>query len=103
MPHRLIMYDALISLEHGNLLTKAGEMAFGMHLEGVYEVCHVFERLKRDGYIRRLPPEAGWHRDVQYYTISEAGLQCLEEGRLWYRSLPIRYKILGRLGIPFPN
>ena len=45
MPHRLIIYDSLVSLKNGNLLTKAGEMTLGMHLEGVYEVSLVFETM----------------------------------------------------------
>lgn len=51
------MYDALVSLEKGNLLTKAGDMALGMHLEGVHEVSHVFEIMKKGGYLRQLIPE----------------------------------------------
>jgi len=97
------MYDALVSLEHGNLLTKAGELSLGMHLEGVYEISHVFELLKRDGYIRQLRPKKNWHRDIQYYTISEAGIHCLEEGRIWYQSLPFPMKLWGRLGLPLPH
>lgn len=103
MPHRLIMYDALVSLEKGNLLTKAGDMALGMHLEGVHEVSHVFEIMKKGGYLRQLIPEKNWHRDIQYYTISDDGLRCLREGHLWYRSLPLYLKLWGRLGLPLPN
>lgn len=104
MPHRLILYDALRSMAAGNLLVKIGDMSTGMYLHNVGEVSIVFERMVREGYIAPLPEEETDNEDgsIQWYTLTAEGRRVLDEGHAWYRSLPLWWKILGRLGFPIP-
>ena len=103
MPHRLIMYDALRSLAAGNLLTKAGGLSLGMHLANVPEVAIIFDRLWREGFLKQVPPFRAGRDALQYFTISNRGLEALQSGRDWYRRLPFPLRIWGRLGLPLPR
>jgi hypothetical protein len=95
MPHRFILYDALSSLSRGNVLVRLGDFSFSHHLDGVPEVCVVFGHLLANEWIR---PEEGYRRDgvLGYFSITDEGLRTLDMGRLWYRSIPLWRRVVGR-------
>ncbi len=103
MPHSILLYDALRSLERGHLLRRVGRMSNGLYLEFVPEIALVFDRLHRDGYLREVDfadrnPEA-----IRFFTLSDAGRDKLREVSRWYGQLPWYLKLWGRMGLPLPD
>lgn len=98
MIYRFLVFDALSSLARGHLLTEVGGgLSICYHLEGVPEVCHVFDDLRVRGLIQA--PEGG----IRRWRLTERGAAEFERGLRWYLSLPLHRRILGRLGVRLPD
>lgn len=103
MPNSILLYDALLSLNRGHLLHKAGSLSNGLYLEYVPEIALVFDRLQRSGYLRAVVFPDRNPESIQFFALSERGREKLQEVSRSYEQLPWYLKLWGRLGPPLPD
>jgi hypothetical protein len=96
MSYRVVLYDALKSLEEGNALVHISDFSWGYYLDGVPFVSCIFNMMLRSGWITRA---AHTHPDCQvaHYHITDQGKAILEDGKRWYSKQTFLRKIMLRL------
>lgn len=100
MPHRLVLFDALRSLNQGHAVVEYPAdpcPSFGRHLEGVPEIHVVIGWLKREGWVREIEAPG----PMRHWVITEAGRAEFRRGQDWYHSLAWWQMLLGRIGFPY--
>ena len=103
MPHSILLYDALRSLDQGHLLRQVGPMSNGLMLENVPEIALVVDRLRRLDCLREVEHPDRGADSIHFFTLSDAGRRHLQELARWYQALPWYLKLWGRLGLPLPD
>ena len=98
LPLRGRLLDVLEHMNRGNMLALMGAAVPAVWLDGHPDIPLLAGVLFTYGYVQI----AGHHRDnphVVYFTLSEAGLHKLREGRAWWRRLSfwqrLRVRVLG--------
>ncbi len=97
MSLEILLYDALESLAHGNVLTHLGQAFNQTYLEGSPLAATLFPVLKRNGWIA--PIGSLSEGRIQRFTLSRAGHRMREQARAWYLSLPIWERLAARAGL----
>lgn len=92
LPLRARLLDVLEHLNRGHPLALLGVTAPAVWLDGYPDIALLAGVLFTYGYVEI----AGRHRDntaVVYFTLSEAGLRKLREGRAWWNALSFRQRL----------
>jgi len=91
-------FDMFCLLENGHYLIKFGrdDQNPRFWLDG-YMASDILgpKFIENNWVIRHITEDEGART---FYIISHTGRKVFEEGKQWYYSLPIWYRILGRLG-----
>lgn len=91
MPHRFILYDALESLEAGNVMFVVDPAcSFLQRLEGVPEVHVICEMLIENGWVYPIDDSE------KRFAITPRGREVLQRGREQYQQFSWFKKVFGR-------
>ena len=87
MDKRLIFLNALRQLKHGEILVVDSEKEDCVSLLGCSFVGMVYEMLREHECLEELP--ATLDTTFKYYTLSPKGIEVLNSGIEWYRSISL--------------
>lgn len=90
MAHRFLLYEALRSLNKGNILYVKSDLSALQYLEECPEVSHIVDMLITNCWVKPID------EDETEFVITQKGREVFEEGHSRYITFPLWKKILGR-------
>lgn len=94
MAHRVILYEAMNSLNRGHNIVQLGESYTYLYLEHCPHIAIVFDMLKENKWIKLQKQEGIAH----YWTLSEEGEKIFHEGHGWYNAMSHWDRLLACFG-----
>jgi hypothetical protein len=93
---QFILYDSLSALAIGEVLVKFGNSGLSMSyfLAGSPMIYLIADDMIAEGWVKQVETEFD---TMTHWILSEEGYRIYLEGRIWYKSLPLWKRFLGRV------